>query len=167
MTALTLYSAAEELTPLLDQIDPETGEMSEELGAALAKFEGKSKAVVAYILNQDATADAIDEAIKKLEARAVSLRKRADHLRAYLRDNMKRCGISQISADDGTFTAKLYVERDASVEVFDAKQLPPAYLRQPKVPEPAPDKTGIKKALESGLDVPGARIVKKDRLEIK
>lgn len=31
----------------------------------------------------------------------------------------------------------------------------------------APDKKLIKKALDDGFDVPGARIVKKDRLEIK
>lgn len=167
MTRLSLYTAAEDLAPLLDQIDPETGEMSEELGTALSKFEGKSKAVTAYILNEEATADAIDEAIKKLEAKAIAHRKRSDYFRAYLRDNMKRCGMTLISADDGTFTAKLHPARDESVEIFDPKQIPLAYLREPKPPAPAPDKNRIKESLKAGLDVPGARIIKKDRLEIR
>ena len=51
--------------------------------------------------------------------------------------------------------------------VFDAAQVPVNYMTDPKPPEPAPDKALIKKALKDGFDVPGARIVKRDRLEIK
>lgn len=167
MRALTLYDASEHLSLLLDQIDPETGEMSEALGAALSKFEGKSQSIAAYILNQEATADAIDEAIKKLEKRAMGFRKKADSLKQYLQDNMKRAGITQITADDGTFTAKLYRERDVSVEIFESKLIPIAYMRQVPPPEPAPDKNRIKESLKAGTDVPGARLLKKDRLEIK
>jgi hypothetical protein len=38
---------------------------------------------------------------------------------------------------------------------------------EPKPPVAAPDKKAIKAALDAGTDVPGARIVKKDRLTIK
>jgi uncharacterized protein (DUF2384 family) len=168
MTSLTLYKVTEELVPLLDGgIDPETGELSAELGEALTKFEGKGQAVAAYILNQDATADAIDEAIKKLEIRAMAFRKRAESLRRYLRESMARTGITAITADDGTFAVRLYRDRDASVEIFDEKQIPKDYMNTPQTPEPKPDKKKIADAIKSNADVPGARIVKKDRLEIR
>jgi hypothetical protein len=166
MQSLSLYSAADALAPLLDQID-EDGVISGELAAALAQFEGKGKAVAAYILNQEATISAIDNTIKVWEGRADALRKRSDALKRYLLDNMKRTGVTQIIADDGTFAAKLYLERDKSVEIFDEKQIPVAYLSMPEPPAPKPDKKRIKASLDAGTDVPGARILRKDRLEIK
>jgi len=168
MKALSLYKITHELESLLDTGIDEDGVMSEELGAMLAKFEDKGRAVTAYILNQDATANAIDEAIKKLEKRAVSYRNRGESLKTYLRENMKRTGITEISADDGTFTAKLYLDRDTSVEIQDEKQIPIAYMRtpEPKPPVATPDKAAIKKSLEAGTDIPGARLLKKDRLTI-
>jgi hypothetical protein len=169
MTTLSLYSAADQLAPLLDQIDPETGEMSEELGAALAQFEGKGEAVTAYILNLDANAEMIRAAAAKMIERAEKLEKRAAHYRDYLAFNMKRTGITQISARDGSFEARLLIERDASVHVFDEKQLPAAYMRtpEPKPVVPVPNKKAIAAALRAGKDVPGAKIIKNDRLELK
>lgn len=166
MQALSLYKITHELESLLDGGIDEDGVISEELGAMLARFEDKGKAVTAYILNQTATADAVDETIKHLEKRALSFRNRAESLKAYLRDNMKRSGITQISSDDGTFTAKLYLDRDESVEIFDKAQIPIAYMTTPKTPEPQPDKARIKASLKAGTDVPGAKITKRDRLTI-
>jgi hypothetical protein len=88
-------------------------------------------------------------------------------LRDYLKTHMALAGITEIKDDTGTFKAKLLKDRDEAVEVFDAAQVPVNYMTDPKPPEPAPDKALIKKALKDGFDVPGARIVKRDRLEIK
>lgn len=94
------------------------------------------------------------------------LQNRQDWLRRYLQDQMKRTGTTEISANDGSFKARLLVERDASVEVFEEGLLPVDYMRE--IPASyAPDRKLIKKAIDEGFDVPGARIVKKDRLEIK
>lgn len=54
----------------------------------------------------------------------------------------------------------------ASVEITDADALPAQYLRTPEPPPPAPDKTAIKEALAHGTDVPGARLVQKQRLAV-
>jgi hypothetical protein len=40
-------------------------------------------------------------------------------------------------------------------------------LPQPEPPAPRPDKAAIKDAIKAGRDVPGARLVQSDRLEIK
>ncbi len=166
MSTLTLFEAANELAPLLDQID-EDGVISPELEAALSKFENKGQAVVAYILNMEANAEMILSASKAMAARAGPLQKRADSLRAYLMVNMKITGMTHIKALDGSFEAKLQLERDASVDVFDIDQVPRDYFIDPPKPALVVSKTLIRKAMEDGFEVPGARIVKKDRLTIK
>lgn len=165
MTAISLYKAADELAPLLDQIDDD-GCISPELETALAQFEGKGLSVTAYILNCEKTAQMIHDAAEAMDKRATPLENRAKRLRQYLADQMKRTGTTELSCAE--FSAKLYVERDAKVDVFDEKQIPMQYMRlpEPKPPVAAPDKKAIADAIKKGEDVPGARIVKSDRLVI-
>ena len=166
MTTLTLYQISESLTSLLDSgIDQETGEISEELANHLGLFEDKGRGVVAYILNKEATAEAIGEAIRKLSKRQDAYNKSAQKLREYLLFNMQKTGTKEISAEDGTFCAKLYLERDESIEIFDEKQIPISCMVIPEA-KPRPDKAAIKKLIKSGTEIPGAKLVKKDRLTI-
>ena len=165
MTTLSLYSAADTLAPLLDQID-EDGVMSEELASALSVFEGKGAAVTAYILNMDRNAEMIRHAAEAMAKRAEPLEKRSERLRVYLADQMKRAGITEIVANDQSFSATLHIERDASVEIFDPAQLPVEYMTVPKAPEARPNKTAISSAIKAGKEVAGARIVKRDRLTL-
>lgn len=164
MGNLTLYKAAEALAPLLDQVD-EDGVISPELEQALAKFEGRGVAVTAYILNCEANAEMIRNAADKMAARAESMEKRAATFKRYLSDMMKRTSITEINSPE--FSAKLLIERDASVDVFDSKQLPSEYWNFPPPPDAKPDKKRIASAIKEGKEIPGARVIKRDRLEIK
>ncbi len=166
MSTLSLYSAANDLAPLLDQID-EDGCISPELEAALSQFEGKGLSVTAYVLNCERTAEMIHAAAMTMDKRAAPLEARAARLRQYLADNMKRTGVMEIKCAE--FTAKLHLDRDSKVDVFDEKQIPAAYMRmpEPKPPVAAPDKKLIAADIKSGKEIPVARIVKSDRLEIK
>jgi hypothetical protein len=163
---ITLYKAAEEVRSLLEQIDPETGELPDELDKARALVATKAQACAAFILANEAEACFVEEHAKALLGRVKSARKRSEWLRGYLGEHMKACGITEIKSDDGTFAAKLELERDASVDVFDERQVPRAYM----VNVPAtlnPDKNAIRRAINADVDVPGARIVKKDRITIR
>lgn len=166
MKSIALYKVTENLADLLDEIDPETGEMSVELGNALREFEGKGVSVAAYILNAEATAKMIHQAAGDMAARAVKFEKRAESLKEYLRINMKRTGILEINSPE--FNVKLHIDRDSKVEILDEKQIPAAYMRTPvpKPPVAAPDKTAIAKAIKEGKEVAGAKLVKSDRLTI-
>jgi len=161
---ISLYHAAEELKSVLDLIDDD-GCIPPETEQALVQFEGKGIAVTAYILNCEAEAEMIKEASKKMAERANAPLKRAEALRKYLSENMKRTGITQIKSPE--FTVKLEIERDASVEVFDEKQIPTDYLTYKEAPPPSPNKVLIKKAISDGFEVAGCKITKKDRLTIK
>lgn len=161
---ISLYQAADELAPLLDQIDDD-GCISEELNQALSVFEGKGVSVAAYILNCEAQAQMISDAADRMKERAKPFLNRSARLRQYLSDNMKRTGMTSITSPE--FHVKLEIDRDESIEVFEPKLIPSEFMRTPKPADPAPDKSAIKKAIKDGKEVQGARIVAKDRLTIK
>lgn len=166
MNTLALYQVSDELVSLIDSaIDPETGELLPAFEDARALFESKAAHVAAYVLNTDATAAAIYEHIKLMERKAKAFATRSQHLREYLQTHMKRCGIAEIKSDDGTLSAKLYRDRDESIEIDPDAVFPPELCGQPK--PPAPSKTLIKAAILAGQPINGARIVRKDRLVIK
>jgi hypothetical protein len=162
---VTLYTAAAEFAATLDQIDPETGELPPEYGAARELVERKGAAVAAYIAQREMEADAIEARLKEISKRVKSMRNRAAHLRAYMADCMRTAGITEIAVEDKLLTVKLYPGRDESVDVYDESLLPESLMRVKVVREP--DKTGIKAAIKSGQDVQGARVVKRDRLVIE
>jgi hypothetical protein len=163
---IKLYEAAEQVRNLLEQIDTETGELPEGYEQARAIVATKSQAVAAWVLENERQADFVEAHAKGLLERVKAARKRSDWLRQYLASHMDACGILSIKSEDGLFAVKLEKERDVSVDVFDAAQLPADYLRE--IPaKHEPDKSLIKKALSDNFDVPGARLVRKDRLSIK
>ena len=163
---ITLHSASEELRALLDQVDTETGELPAGLESARELVVQKAVATVAYLVESTVQTDAVEAYAKDLLAKVKSQRKRADWLRRYLAEHMKATGITSIADDRHIFSATLAIARDKSVEIFDSEQIPEEFLR--KVPATLePDKRAIADALGAGLDVPGARLVVKDRLTIK
>lgn len=163
---ITLHQATEQVRELLDQIDPETGELPEGYEDARAIVMHKAVAVTAYLLEQDRGIASAKEYVKEMSAKVKAAEKRQDWLRRYLQEHMASLGITEIADERGLFKASLAVGRDEAVEVFDEKQLPADYLREIPAKFEA-DKTLIKKAIKDGFEVPGARLVKRDRLTIK
>jgi len=163
---ITLHQATEQVRELLDQIDPETGELPEGFEDARAVVTHKAIAVTAYILEADRGIASVKEYIKDLTAKVKAAEKRQDWLRRYLQEHMAAAGITEIADERGVFKASLAQGRDEAVEVFDEAQVPGNYLREIPAKYEA-DKTLIKKAIKDGFEVPGARLVKRDRLTIK
>jgi hypothetical protein len=163
---ITLHAATEQVRELLDLIDPETGELPEGFEQARAIVATKATAVAAYMVETDRHAGMLEGYAKEVMDRAKAARRRSEWLKGYLCSHMAACGLTEIKDERGIFTAKRYPERDESVEVFDAAQLPADYLRE--IPaKHEPDKTLIKKAIGDGFDVPGAKLVRRDRLTVK
>lgn len=163
---ITLYQAADSVRDLLDQIDPETGELPEGFEQARALVATKAQACAAFILDNEAQADMVEQHAKSLLDRVKTARKRSQWLRQYLSSHMAAAGVMSIKSDDGTFTAKLDIGRDESVDVWDAAQVPADYMREIPAKQ-EPDKTLIKKAIKDGFEVPGAKLIAKDRLTLK
>ena len=164
MTALTLFDLAAQVRESVNQIDPETGEILENYSDSRELFQHKAVACVAYAKDEAATLDAARAMLKDMAAKIDARDKRLDRFKAYIADCMKSTGITEVKHDLGLFGAKLYLERDESVELDDGAEFPPSLCNDPK--PPAPSKTKIKNAIKAGEAVAGARIVRKDRLTI-
>lgn len=163
---ITLHAAADAVRQLLDQIDPESGELPEGFEQARAIVATKATSVAAYVLENERQADMVESYAKDLMARVKTARKRSEWLKQYLQSHMTACGVLRIKDERGLFNALLEPGRDEAIEIFDEKQLPQDYLRE--IPAKyEPDKTLIKLAIKDGFEVPGAKLVKRDRLTIK
>jgi hypothetical protein len=110
--------------------------------------------------------DTIDAEIARLQALKAKRDKVAQGLRDYLKQNMERAGIEKIECPLFSISIK---KNPPSVDVIDSLSLPAEFWRtpEPKPPVSAPDKTAIKKALQDGIDVPGAKLNYSTRIDIK
>lgn len=161
---MNLYQITADLTASLDSaFDPDTGEALPAFEEMRALWGSKATAVTAYILNTEADAFQCKAAIERIKGLQAATERKAERLRAYLAENMKASGISELKGQG--FCAKLYIDRDESVELDDGATFPPELCADPK--PPAPSKTKIKNAILAGQPVAGAKIVRHDRLAIK
>lgn len=163
---ITLHQATEQVRALLDQIDPETGELPAEFEQARAIVATKAAAVTAYVLETERQAGMLREYATEVMARASSADSRIKWLKGYLAQHMAACGITEIKDERGIFKATLSPGRDEAIEVFDEAQVPADYFKEIPAKQQL-DKALVKKAIKDGFDVPGAKLVKRDRLTIK
>lgn len=164
MSNVTLFEAAQAVRESVNQIDMETGEIVESYTESRELFQNKATACVAYAKEEAATIASARAMMKAMDAKIESREKRLERFEAYLADCMKATGITEVKHDLGLFAAKLYIERDESVEIEPDAEFPAALCNDPK--PPTPSKTKIKAAIKAGEAVAGARIVRKDRLSI-
>ena len=160
----SLYVIKEEYLDLISQIEQAEGELTPELESALtinkSELEVKSIAYVEVIKQRESFNARIDEEIKRLQA----IKKANDNLVLRLKNNLLNA-VNMFGNFEAGFL-KLSTRKLKSVEVtIDTNDLPKEF-KSIKVTE-APDKTAIKKAIESGQEVKGCRIVENINLAIK
>lgn len=160
----SLYEITQEYLETLDnlQIDEETGEILDldKLDAVSADFERKAEAVACYIKNLNAFAAAAKAEEENLAARRKAAENKAERLKAYLAKCLETAGMTKLE----TAKARLSFRKSTSVEIEDAGLIPDEYVeivQQTKI-----SKTEIKKALQAGLEVPGARLQETKNLHI-
>lgn len=166
MTALTLYQIAAEHAEMAQQLadmdlDPQT--LADTLEGDLAAFEDKARAVACVCANLQAEAEAYAAHIKAVQAKEKSAKARVEWLKLYLLNNMQAVGVTEIK---GPAIKIKIANNPESVEVFEPATIPAEYLRTPPPPEAQPDKTAIKEAIKAGVEVPGARLTRTQRITI-
>lgn len=123
----------------------------------------KAVNVAKFFRNMEADAEKIEEAAKQMLARAKAIRNRSASLKQYLLTNMEVSGISKIESPWFVISIK---QNPASVTIDDESLIPDDYMRE--IPATfAPDKKLMKSALDEGYIIPGARLTRGHRLEIK
>lgn len=163
---INLYKTSAKIQQLFNAVDPETGELPENVPALMHRFKYHAVSAVAQIMNAKAEIQVRKEHIKKLQDDLKAVEKRTAAFEKQLEEAMLRSDITEIQAKDFSFKAKLHRDRDEKVDVYDERLLPKDLLRV--VPERyEPDKVAIRNLLKTGKEVQGARLIKKNRLEIK
>lgn len=164
---MNLYKIATEYQNVLANIcDTETGEINElaltNLNQLSEDIKSKGIALSSYIQNLDAERNAIAEAKKSMAEREGRLARKIDYLRDYLKDNMEKCDVTEIECPYFSLRIK---KNPVSVDDFDPDQIPDQYKTVKQVV--SVNKTKLKEDLLAGIEVAGARLVQKTRLEIK
>lgn len=161
MSIHKLREDLEKLMALSDEAGPDairdtiTG-MSGEIGDVIEE-------VVKYVRNMELLEQSAKEEAERIKARADSFAASAKAARASIGKVMELAG--KTSCATALFTVTLAKGSD-SVEVFDEDLIPDEFMKV-KVAQ-TPDKKAIKAAIDSGAEVPGAKITTGDKsLRIK
>ena len=164
---IALYTIAAEyramVERLLDSTDDEQT-IKDTIEAESYPLEIKAQQVAYAPKILDSEADAIEAAIKDMQARAKSKRNRAMQIREYLKSSMELAGVTKIECPHFQISIK---NNPPSVDIFELDLIPAEFMRQSPPPPPAPDKAAIKDAIKSGIEIPGAKINQSTRIEIK
>ncbi len=163
---MKLYEITNEFKFLFEQLD-EDGEltpvMEETMSALSDDFEEKAIAVASYIKNLEAEEIAITNAINDMKIRKYKLTKKVQSLSDYLQYNMTLLSINEIKTSP-YFKIKLK-QCPPSIDVLDECLIPDVFWREKLVK--SVDKIKLKEVLSEGIEVPGASIRRKVKLEIK
>lgn len=167
---MKLYEISDKIEQvLIAGTDRETGEISDEALAALDELEGAFEAkalnVAAYIKGEEAEAEAVLTESQRLAQRAKLHQRRADRLRSYLAGHLSARTHPSEQPKLADARCAIRWRRSERVEVPDASLIPAEYIREKVVREP--DKVALKKALSTGLEIPGASLAERWTMEIK
>jgi len=156
----TLYEITDKYLKVLDnlEIDEETGEIlnAEELDELSGAFEEKSEAVACYIKNSEVFIGDLKAEEANLAKRRKQTEKRIDYLK-----NVLTAGRDKVE----TTKVRVSFRKSVAVSIDDEKALPADFVVETVTTKP--DKTAIKKAIQSGQEVSGASLVENRNLQIK
>ncbi len=165
---MRLYEITNQFQNVFNQIG-EDGELTQDmlnnLDSLKDDFENKAVSVAAYIKNIEAEEAAISQAIEDMRSRKAKLTKQAESLSDYLQFNLQKLSINEIKTSP-YFKIRLK-QCPPSVDVFDEKSIPPEFWREKVTTTTSVDKIKLKEVLSEGVEVPGASIQRKIKLEIK
>ena len=163
---MKLYEITNEFEYIFNDVD-ETGEVTQAMFDAMdglkEEFENKAISVASYIKNIEAEEEAIKQAMDGMKKRRDALKNKAESLTDYLLESFGKMGVNEINTSP---YFKIRVKKcPVSVDVFDDLALPDEYLREKVVT--SIDKIKLKEVLSEGVEVPGACLQRRTKLEIK
>lgn len=148
-------------------IDEETGEIRdnetlEELETELKNaLVNKSEGIIKVIRNQESDLEMVSAEIERLTNLKNRMKKEIENFKDYIKFNMKKMNLKKVETSLGNISLR----QSTATEIYDETSLPKEFLKE-KITY-TPSKTDIKKAIESGQEVKGARLVVNTSLTIK
>lgn len=172
---LKLHEIAEEATKLndlfLDQIDEKTGEIRDP--QALEELEqetqnllsAKTENIIKFLRIQEKYIEELEEELEQIKKFKAKKAKELDSFKNYLMVNCKKMGVKKIETPIG----KLVISSSIVCDVYDQEKIPAEFIKTTTktTTTTSPSKSDITKFLKAGIEVPGARLVIKNTLNIK
>lgn len=164
MKLYELTKAYAQLETMLE--DPETDNQHleaylDECGDALRE---KATNIAFLIQNYEATAEAIENAEKRMAERRKAIENRVKSIKQYVLRNMQANGITKIECPEFVIGIR---NNPPSVVIDDEDAIPMAYLRQPEPPAPKPDKKAILADIKQGVVIDGCHVEQTQSLVIR
>lgn len=168
---MNLYNLTTEYQQLIPQLyDHETGEVNMDVDAqldALAKTTNeKFIAVASWIKNIELEKTQIEAMKADISQREAAYNKTIEKAKTYLFDNMERCNVKELRSQYFTLRIK---ENPYSTDIYDETLIPEEFMRTREIikTETKADKVAIKeRVIKTGVQIPGAFVQKKTKLEI-
>lgn len=166
MNLPSLYELAGEYRALADrlhdlELDDQT--IADTLEGESADLVEKGKNVAFVFRNLESIAEQLKAEELRLSNRRKAFEKRAANLKNYLLTNMERAGINKIESPWFVISVR---QNPEAVSIESEDLIPKDYFRE--IPAKFEvDKTLIKQAIKDGHEVPGCRLTRSTRLEIK
>ena len=162
---MNLYDIAENfrvLAELESSGDYDEQTIADTLEALEGDLQHKAENIGKLVKMLEREADACDLEAIRLKDRAAALRKRADHVTAYLHSCMRLMQVKRVE----TPLFNVVIRRLPPVVELDEELLPKKWLVE-KV-DYRPDRMAIKDAIQQGQEIRGARLVtEREKLYIK
>jgi hypothetical protein len=152
------------LADALSEADIDEVTIADTLESMSGDLEAKAVGTAMVARNLEAAAEQIKAAEAEMAKRRKAIESNATRVRKYLLDNLLVAGITKVECPHFRISVR---ENPGAVVVDNEQQIPAAYLTDPPPPAPVPNKSLIKAALADGFDVPGCRLVKGKRLDIR
>ena len=157
-----LFTIEQEYLGIMEQIQANEGEITEELSSQLeineTQLQGKSIAYLEIIKGFESRKITIDEEIKRLQA----IKKREDNIVKNLKERLLEA--VNLFGEFESGLHKFGTRKSSSIDVEDVNSLPKEY-KVVKVIESA-DKKALKEAIKRGEEIEGVELVEKLNLKI-
>lgn len=160
-----LYEIANEYQSIASSIsdsDEITVEQIEALDQVSEDVKQKAVNIGALIRNLEVEANSINDAIVKMESRQISVNKKIEHLKEYLKLNLERCELKEVKSP--MFDIKIKIN-PAAVVIQDIQSIPDKYFKE--IIDRKLDKFLISQELKNEVMIPGVCLERRTRVDIR
>ncbi|MFC4275532.1 siphovirus Gp157 family protein [Achromobacter aloeverae] len=166
MSNITLYEIAREYRADLEklaELDLDEQAFADTLESLGGELQVKAQNTIAFTQHLEAVCASIKEAEQKMANRRRVIEKKVERIKNYVLQVMQANDIQRIECPHFVLSI---AKNPPSVLIEDERQIPQDYFTSPPPPPPHVDKALIKKAIQDGFEVPGAKLQQGVRLKI-
>ena len=159
---LSLYSISERFLELFNRDDLTEEEFNEQGNELAIMLQNKAESLVGYNYTLESNKNVVKQEIERLTNIYKAIEKQQEKFGKYVKDNMEKLNLSEINTPIGKIKIK---KNPVSVEITDENLIDEKYMIE-KITKNI-SKTKIKEDLEKGIEVKGANLIQKTKVDFK